>query len=65
MRGHELSLGRTLGLVLDHGDDFFESLYRFCADHNQRAINRRWQQWLARRYPGTRWEIIQDRKSVV
>jgi hypothetical protein len=26
----------------------------------QRAINRRWEQWLARRYPGTRWEIVRD-----
>lgn len=34
MRGHELSLGRAFGLVLDHGEDFFDSLTRFCADHN-------------------------------
>lgn len=26
----------------------------------QRAINRRWEQLLARRYPGTRWEIVRD-----
>jgi hypothetical protein len=26
----------------------------------QRAVNRRWEQWLARRYPGTRWEIVRD-----
>ena len=36
MRGHELGLGRTFGLVLDHGEDFFESLTRFCADYNIR-----------------------------
>jgi hypothetical protein len=30
----------------------------------QRAINRRWEQWLARRYPGTRWEIVRDNADV-
>jgi hypothetical protein len=24
----------------------------------QRAINRRWEELLARRYPGTRWRIV-------
>lgn len=36
MRGHELTLGRTFVLVLDHGEDFFDSLDRFCAEHNIR-----------------------------
>jgi predicted DNA-binding protein with PD1-like motif len=36
MRGHELHLGRAYGLVLDHGEDFFASLTRFCADNNIR-----------------------------
>lgn len=26
----------------------------------QRAVNRRWEEFLARRYPGTRWEIVRD-----
>ncbi|QSB17500.1 DUF296 domain-containing protein [Natronosporangium hydrolyticum] len=36
MRGHELNMGRSFGLVLEHGEDFFDSLTQFCADHNIR-----------------------------
>lgn len=24
----------------------------------QRAVNRLWERWLARKYPGTSWEIV-------
>ncbi|HEY8473567.1 MAG TPA: DUF296 domain-containing protein [Natronosporangium sp.] len=34
MRGHELTIGRTFGLALEDGEDFFESLTQFCAEHD-------------------------------
>lgn len=30
MHSHELTLGRTFGVVFDHGDDFFPALTEFC-----------------------------------
>lgn len=30
MRAHQLTLGRTFGLVFDHGDDFYTTLQQFC-----------------------------------
>ncbi|HEY2763770.1 MAG TPA: DUF296 domain-containing protein [Pseudonocardiaceae bacterium] len=30
MRSHALTLGRTFGVVFDHGDDFFTALAQFC-----------------------------------
>lgn len=36
MKAAELTLGRTFGVTFDHGDDFFESLSRFCRDNDVR-----------------------------
>ncbi|MGH3942579.1 MAG: PPC domain-containing DNA-binding protein [Pseudonocardiaceae bacterium] len=36
MRSHELTPGRTFGIVFDHGDDFFNTLAAFCAAHDVR-----------------------------
>lgn len=36
MRAHELTLGRTFGLVFDHGDDFYTALEEFCRTRNVR-----------------------------
>ncbi|MEV2279398.1 DUF296 domain-containing protein [Nocardiopsis sp. NPDC049922] len=36
MRSHELTQGRTFGLVFDHGEDFFSSLSEFCRDNDVR-----------------------------
>lgn len=36
MRSHELTTGRTFGLVFDHGDDFFDTLTTFCTANNVR-----------------------------
>lgn len=36
MRSHELTTGRTFGLVFDHDDDFFETLTAFCTANNVR-----------------------------
>lgn len=36
VRSHELTTGRTFGIVFDHGDDFFGTLTAFCAAHNVR-----------------------------
>ncbi|WP_410874657.1 PPC domain-containing DNA-binding protein [Nocardia sp. A7] len=36
MRSHELTLGRSFGLVFDHGEDFFDTLATFCRDHGLR-----------------------------
>ncbi|WP_249643759.1 PPC domain-containing DNA-binding protein [Nocardia sputi] len=36
MRAHELGLGRTFGLVFDHGDDFHTALDEFCRTHHIR-----------------------------
>lgn len=36
MRSHELTLGRTFGVVFEHGDDFFAALTKFCHDNNIR-----------------------------
>jgi hypothetical protein len=30
----------------------------------QRAVNRLFEQWLARRYPGTRWEVVRKNADV-
>ena len=30
MRSHELTPGRTFGIMFDHGDDFFDTLAAFC-----------------------------------
>jgi predicted DNA-binding protein with PD1-like motif len=37
MRATQLSIGRTFGVVFDHGEDFFESLSAFCADEGIRS----------------------------
>ncbi|MFF0494511.1 PPC domain-containing DNA-binding protein [Nocardia sp. NPDC004068] len=37
MRAHELTLGRTFGVVFDHGDDFFPVLAEFCREHDVRS----------------------------
>ncbi|WP_405160803.1 DUF296 domain-containing protein [Nocardia sp. NBC_01499] len=36
MRSHELTLGRSFGVVFDHGDDFYPALTEFCRDNNIR-----------------------------
>lgn len=36
VRSHELTLGRTFGVVFEHGDDFFTALTRFCHDNDIR-----------------------------
>lgn len=36
MQAHELKQGRTFGVAFEHGDDFFESLERFCRAHDVR-----------------------------
>ncbi|WP_116248521.1 PPC domain-containing DNA-binding protein [Nocardiopsis sp. FIRDI 009] len=36
MRSHELTQGRTFGLVFDHGEDFFSSLTEFCRTNDVR-----------------------------
>ncbi|HEY2668077.1 MAG TPA: DUF296 domain-containing protein, partial [Actinomycetota bacterium] len=36
MRSHELTIGRTFGVVLDEGDDFFEALETFCRTNGVR-----------------------------
>lgn len=36
MKAAELTLGRSFGVTLDHGDDFLESLARFRQDNNVR-----------------------------
>lgn len=36
MRSHELTIGRTFGIVFDHGDDFFDTLNAFCTSNNVR-----------------------------
>ncbi|MEV5835539.1 DUF296 domain-containing protein [Nocardia sp. NPDC052112] len=36
MRSHELTLGRSFGVVFDHGDDFYPSLTEFCRANSLR-----------------------------
>ncbi|WP_194838264.1 PPC domain-containing DNA-binding protein [Nocardia sp. XZ_19_369] len=36
MRSHELTLGRSFGLVLEHGEDFYPALAEFCRTNNIR-----------------------------
>ncbi|MFY1654810.1 PPC domain-containing DNA-binding protein [Solwaraspora sp. WMMB762] len=36
MRSHDLTPGRMIGVVLDHGDDFFTALTDACRTHNLR-----------------------------
>jgi hypothetical protein len=36
VRSHELTTGRTFGIVFDHHDDFFGTLTAFCAANNVR-----------------------------
>jgi predicted DNA-binding protein with PD1-like motif len=36
MRAHELTVGRTFGVTFDHGEDFYETLSRFCREHEIR-----------------------------
>lgn len=36
MRSHELTLGRSFGVVFDHGEDFFSGLTEFCRTNNVR-----------------------------
>ena len=36
MRSHDLTLGRTIGVALDHGEDFFAALSEVCRQHNIR-----------------------------
>lgn len=35
-QGSELQIGRTFGVVFDHGEDFFTGLTDFCRQHNIR-----------------------------
>ncbi|WP_043660922.1 PPC domain-containing DNA-binding protein [Nocardia thailandica] len=37
MRSHQLTIGRTFALVVDHGEDLLSSLSRFCHDNAVRA----------------------------
>jgi len=32
MQSHELVAGRTFGVTFDHGDDFFDTLRKFCQE---------------------------------
>jgi predicted DNA-binding protein with PD1-like motif len=36
MQSRELTTGRTFGVTFEHGDDFFETLNRFCQDNDVR-----------------------------
>lgn len=36
MRSHELTAGRTFGIVFDHGDDFVDTLTAFCTANDVR-----------------------------
>lgn len=36
MRSHELTLGRSFGVVFDHGEDFYTALAEFCQVNNVR-----------------------------
>lgn len=36
MRSSELSIGRTFGVNLDHGEDFYTALAKFCRDKDVR-----------------------------
>jgi predicted DNA-binding protein with PD1-like motif len=36
MQAHELTTGRTFGVTFDHGEDFFETLAKFCREHEIR-----------------------------
>jgi predicted DNA-binding protein with PD1-like motif len=36
MRSHELTLGRSFGVALDHGEDFFAALGDFCRTNRVR-----------------------------
>jgi predicted DNA-binding protein with PD1-like motif len=36
VKAAELTLGRVFGVSFDHGEDFLESLAKFCADHQVR-----------------------------
>lgn len=36
MQAHELTIGRTLGVTFDHGEDFFETLAKLCREHEIR-----------------------------
>lgn len=36
MRSHELTRGRTFGVLFDHGDDFYTALGEFCRDNDVR-----------------------------
>jgi predicted DNA-binding protein with PD1-like motif len=36
MRSRQLTLGRTFGVVFDHGEDFLPALAEFCAAHDVR-----------------------------
>jgi predicted DNA-binding protein with PD1-like motif len=36
MRGYELTTGRTFGVTFDHGEDFFPTLSKFCAENGVR-----------------------------
>jgi len=36
VRSHELTLGRSFAVTVDHGDDFFPALADFCEKHNVR-----------------------------
>ena len=36
MRASELTPGRTFGVTFEHGEDFFEALTAFCAEHQVR-----------------------------
>ena len=37
MRARELEIGRSFGVVFEHGDDFYTALAEFCLQHDVRA----------------------------
>jgi predicted DNA-binding protein with PD1-like motif len=36
MQARELTIGRTIGVTFDHGEDFFETLAKFCREYEIR-----------------------------
>lgn len=36
MRSHEMTIGRTIGVTFDHGEDFFTALAEACRTNNVR-----------------------------
>jgi hypothetical protein len=38
MRSHQLTVGRSFGVVFDHGEDFYSTLAEFCRSHDVRRL---------------------------